>query len=102
MVSRDGAGLAEYKVSFEQEDTVHGEYSYGTEIGNLPSSDWDSGSDRDAFVPYPAQSNGNAFLFIMMDPDFSTGTNPGEVGQNFINIIRSNVSFNHEKEDYNE
>lgn len=80
MVSRDGNGLAEYKVSFEQEDTVHGEYSYGIEIGNLPSSDWDSGSDRDAFVPYPAQSNGNAFLFIMIDPDFSTGTNPGEVG----------------------
>ena len=80
MVSRDGTGLAEFNVSFEAEDTVHGEYSYGTEIGNLPSSDWDSGSDRDAFVTYPSTSNGNAFLFIMMDPDFSTGTNPGEVG----------------------
>ena len=80
MVSRDGNGLAEFNVSFEAEDAVHGEYSYGTEIGNLPSTDWDSGSDRDAFATYPSQSNGNAFLFIMMDPDFSTGTNPGEVG----------------------
>ena len=45
-------------------------------IGFLPSSDFDSGSDRDAFVTYPAQSNGNEILFVMMDPDFSTGTNP--------------------------
>lgn len=80
MVSRDGAGLAEFNVSFESEDAVHGEYSYGTEIGNLPSSDWQSNSDVTAFSTYPGQSNGNAFLFIMMDPDFSTGTNPGEVG----------------------
>lgn len=80
MVSRDGTGLAEYNVSFEQENAVHDEYSYGIEIGNLPSTDWDSGSDRDTFATYPSQSNGNAFLFIMMDPDFSTGTNPGEVG----------------------
>lgn len=80
MVSRDGTGLAEFNVSFESEDAVHGEYSYGTEIGNLPSSDWQSNSDVTAFSTYPGQSNGNAFLFIMMDPDFSTGTNPGEVG----------------------
>jgi hypothetical protein len=80
MVSRDGTGIAEYNVSFEQEDAVHGQYSYGTEIGNLPSSDWQSNSDATAFSTYPSQSNGNAFLFIMLDPDFSTGTNPGEVG----------------------
>lgn len=80
MVSRDGTGLAEYNVSFEQAEEVHGEYSYGTEIGNLPSSDWQSSSDVTAFPTYPDQSYGNAFLFIMMDPDFSTGTNPGEVG----------------------
>lgn len=80
MVSRDGPGLAEFNVSFESEDAVHGEYSYGTEIGNLPSSDWQSNSDVTAFATYPGTSNGNAFLFIMMDPDFSTGTNPGEVG----------------------
>lgn len=79
MVSRDGTGLAEYNVSFEQAEEVHGEYSYGTEIGNLPSSDWQSSSDVTAFPTYPSQSFGNAFLFIMMDPDFSTGTNPGEV-----------------------
>lgn len=80
MVSRDGTGLAEYNVSFEQADEVHGAYSYGTEIGNLPSTDWQSSSDVTAFPTYPSQSFGNAFLFIMMDPDFSTGTNPGEVG----------------------
>lgn len=80
MVSRDGTGLAEYNVSFEQAEEVHGEYSYGTEVGNLPSSDWQSSSDVTAFPTYPSQSFGNAFLFIMMDPDFSTGTNPGEVG----------------------
>jgi hypothetical protein len=80
MVSRDGTGIAEYNVSFEQEDAVHGQYSYGTEIGNLPSSDWQSNSDATSFVTYPSESNGNAFLFIMLDPDFSTGTNPGEVG----------------------
>lgn len=79
MVSRDGTGLAEYNVSFEQADEVHGEYSYGTEVGNLPSTDWQSSSDVTAFPTYPSQSFGNAFLFIMMDPDFSTGTNPGEV-----------------------
>lgn len=78
MVSRDGSGIAEYNVSFEAEDRVHDWFSYGVEIGNLPSSDWDSGSDRDEFVPYPSTPNGNAFLFIMMDPDFSTGTNPCE------------------------
>ncbi len=79
MVSRDGAGLAEYNVSFEQADTVHDQYSYGTEIGNLPSTDWQSDSDVTAFPTYPDVSYGNAFLFVMMDPDFSTGTNPGEV-----------------------
>jgi len=76
MVSRDGDGIAEYNVSFEPEDQTHGEYSYGMLIGFLPSDAFDSGSDRDAFVTYPAQSNGHAILFIMMDPDFSTGTNP--------------------------
>ena len=79
MVSRDGAGIAEYNVSFEQADTVHGEYSYGVEIGNLPSSDWQSNSDVTSFATYPGQTNGYAFIFVMLDPDFSTGTNPGEV-----------------------
>lgn len=79
MVSRDGTGLAEYNVSFEAADTFHEEYSYGTEIGNLPSTDWQSDSDVTAFPTYPSVSYGNAFLFIMLDPDFSTGTNPGEV-----------------------
>ena len=76
MVSRDGDGIADWNVSFEQEDAVHGEYSYGMLIGFLPSDDFDSGSDRDAFVTYPATSNGHVILFVMMDPDFSTGTNP--------------------------
>ena len=79
MVSRDGNGLAEYKVSFELENTDHThQFSYGTEIGNLPSNDWDSGSDVSVFATYPNSSNGSAFLFIMLDPDFSSGTNPGE------------------------
>lgn len=81
MVSRDGNGFADFNVSFELENTDHNhQFSYGTEIGNLPSSDWDSGSDRSQFATYPNASNGNAYLFIMMDPDFSSGTNPGEVG----------------------
>lgn len=79
MVSRDGDGIAEWNVSFEQEDAVHGEYSYGMLIGFLPSDAFDSGSDRDAFVTYPATSNGQVILFVMMDPDFSTGTNPGPI-----------------------
>lgn len=81
MVSRDGNGFADFNVSFELENTDHNhQFSYGTEIGNLPSSDWDSGSDRSQFATYPNASNGNAYLFIMMDSDFSSGTNPGEAG----------------------
>lgn len=76
---RDGDGEADYKWSFEPENAVHGEFSYGVEIGIYDSCDWDSGSDRDAFVTYPSTSNGNAFLFIMIDPDFTTGTNPAEI-----------------------
>ena len=76
---RDGDGEAEYVWSFEAEDTVHGEYSYGVEIGQYDSSDWDSGSDRDAFVTYPATNNGQCILFVMIDPDFTTGTNPAEI-----------------------
>lgn len=78
MVSRDGAGEAEYKVSFEAEDYVHGRYSYGPEIGNLPSSDWDSGSDRTAFPTYPDNTY-TTDLFVIIDPDFSTGSNPQNV-----------------------
>ena len=78
MVSRDSTGIAEYKCSFEGEFVQHGQYSYGMEIGNLPSSDWDSGSDRDAFPAYPATAY-YVDLFVMLDPDFSTGTNPQNV-----------------------
>ena len=78
MVSRDGAGEAEYKVSFEAEDYVHGRYSYGPEIGNLPSSVWDSGSDRTAFPTYPDNTY-TTDLFVIIDPDFSTGSNPQNV-----------------------
>lgn len=76
---RDGDGEADYVWSFENEDVVHGEYSYGVEIGIYDSSSWDSGSDRDAYATYPAQSNGNAFLFIFIEPDFTTGTNPAAI-----------------------
>ena len=76
---RDADGEAEYKWSFEAEDAVHGEYSYGCEIGQYDSHDWDSGSDRDMFVAYPSTSNGQAILFIMIDPDFTTGTNPADI-----------------------
>ena len=76
---RDGDGEADYVWSFEAEDAVHGEYSYGCELGYYDSSDWDSGSDRTAFVTYPSTSNGQCILFIMIDPDFTTGTNPAEL-----------------------
>lgn len=76
---RDGDGEADYVWSFEAEDAVHGEYSYGCEIGQYDSSDWDSGSDRDMFVTYPNTSNGQAILFVMIDPNFTTGTNPADI-----------------------
>ena len=74
-VSRDGNGEANYDVSFEAADTVHGEYSYGPTIGYYPSDDWDSGSDHDLWPVYPSTPY-QATLFVMIDPDFSTGTNP--------------------------
>ena len=74
-VSRDGDGEAEYNVSFEAADTQHGEFSYGPTIGYYPSNDWNSGSDHDAWPVYPSTPY-QATLFIMVDPDFSTNTNP--------------------------
>lgn len=74
-VSRDADGEANYDVSFEAADATHGEYSYGTAIGYYPSRDWDSGSDHDAWPVYPATPY-QATLFVFIDPDFSTGTNP--------------------------
>jgi hypothetical protein len=74
-VSRDGDGEAEYNVSFEAADTQHGEFSYGPTIGYYPSNDWNSGSDHVAWPVYPSTPY-QATLFIMVDPDFSTNTNP--------------------------
>lgn len=76
---RDGDGEADYIWSFEAADAVHGEYSYGTLIGQYDSSDWQSNSDATAYVTYPGTSNGQAILFIMIDPDFTTGTNPADL-----------------------
>lgn len=77
-VSRDGSGEAEYIVSFEEEDKVHGEYSYGVVLGYYPSDCWNSNSWTDSWGIYPANT-GSIALFVMIDPDFSTNNNP----QNF-------------------
>lgn len=77
-VSRDGSGEADYIVSFEEEDKVHGEYSYGVLLGYYPSDCWNSNSWTDAWGIYPANT-GSIALFVMIDPDFSTNNNP----QNF-------------------
>ena len=75
-VSRDGDGLASYDVSFEAASADHsGAYSYGPNVGWYPSGAWDSGSWENLFPVYPDEG-GQATLFVFVDPDFTTGTNP--------------------------
>jgi len=75
---RDGSGEAGYAWSFEPELQVHGEFSYGVEVGQVQSADWDSGSDAQRFVTYPATA-GASRIFVFVDPDFTTGTNPSDI-----------------------
>ena len=92
-VSRDGDGIAEYKVSFEQELQVHGQYSYGMPIGYFPSTNWNGagngrggdngsygGSLNDKWVKYPATSY-QIVIYVFIDKDYSTGSNPQNVFQ---------------------
>ena len=75
-VSRDADGEAEYVCSFEAEDTDHtGTYSYGTQIGNYPSKQWDGSSWQTQWPVYPATPS-SLTMFVFIDPDFSTNNNP--------------------------
>lgn len=74
-VSRDADGEANYDVSFEAANTAHGSWSYGPIIGYYPSEQWDSGSWQNGWPVYPANPSAIT-LFVFVDPDFSTGTNP--------------------------
>ena len=75
-VSRDGDGEADYVCSFEAEDTDHtGSFSYGTQIGNYPSKQWDGSSWQTAWPVYPATPS-SLTMFVFIDPDFSSNNNP--------------------------
>ena len=78
-VCRDATGEAEYECSFELANADHTTLmSYGTPVGYLTSSDWESGSDTTTFTNYPAEA-GSTHIFLFVDPNFSTGTNPQNV-----------------------
>lgn len=86
-VCRDADGIAEYKCSFEGEFVQHGQYSYGMQVGFFPSTDWNKaggggggygGSLNDKWVKYPAQSY-QIIIYVFIDKDFSTGSNPQNV-----------------------
>jgi hypothetical protein len=75
-VSRDADGEAEYVCSFEAENTDHtGSYSYGTQIGNYPSKQWDDSKWQNEWPVYPATPS-SLTMFVFIDPDFSTNNNP--------------------------
>ena len=78
MVSRDGAGIANYDVSFESADADHnpstapgGVFSNGVMIGVLNRSPYDG---WDHFAKYPATPMQSINLFVHMDPDFQAGS----------------------------
>ena len=74
-VCRDADGEAEYVCSFEAENTDHtGTYSYGTQIGNYPSKQWDDDKWENEWPVYPATPN-SLTMFVFVDPDFSSNTN---------------------------
>lgn len=75
-VSFDGTGEANYDVSFEASDTVHGEFSYGPYLGWYPSNDFREGSWQNKWAVYPATTSGNITICVMLDKDFETVTNP--------------------------
>ena len=75
-VSRDGAGEADYICSFESENADHtGSYSYGTQIGNYPSKQWDDSKWQNEWPVYPATPS-SLTMFVFIDPDFSSNNNP--------------------------
>jgi hypothetical protein len=74
-VCRDADGEAEYVCSFEAENTDHtGTYSYGTQIGNYPSKQWDDDKWENEWPVYPATPS-SLTMFVFVDPDFSSNTN---------------------------
>ena len=74
-VCRDADGEAEYVCSFEAENTDHtGSYSYGTQIGNYPSKQWDDDKWQNEWPVYPATPS-SLTMFVFVDPDFSSNTN---------------------------
>lgn len=75
-VSRDGDGEADFNVSFEAADEAHGPFSYGPTLGYYPSDDFDSSALASSWPVYPSEVTSQATLFVMVDPDFSTGSNP--------------------------
>lgn len=78
-VSRDGDGEATFDCSFEAANVDHtGTFSYGTEVGYMTSDDWDSGSWENTFPVYPSTPR-TCTLFVFIDPDFTSGTNPQEL-----------------------
>lgn len=75
-VSRDGNGEADYICSFESENADHtGSYSYGTQIGNYPSKQWDDSKWQNEWPVYPATPS-SLTMFVFIDPDFSSNNNP--------------------------
>lgn len=75
-VSRDGNGEAEYICSFESENADHtSSYSYGTQIGNYPSKQWDDSKWQNEWPIYPATPS-SLTMFVFIDPDFSSNNNP--------------------------
>lgn len=78
-VSRDGDGEANFDCSFEGAAVDHtGSYSYGMEVGYMTSNNWDSGSWDRTFPVYPATPM-SCTLFVFIDPDFTSGTNPQQL-----------------------
>ena len=75
-VSRDDNGEAEYICSFESENADHASsYSYGTQIGNYPSKQWDDNKWQNEWPVYPATPS-SLTMFVFIDPDFSSNNNP--------------------------
>lgn len=86
-VCRDGDGIAEYNCSFEGELAQHTQFSYGMQVGFIPSTDWNGagngkkgygGTLNNKWVKYPANAY-TIVIYVFIDKDFSTGSNPQNV-----------------------
>lgn len=74
-ICRDADGEADYVCSFEAENADHTDtFSYGTQIGNYPSKQWDDDSWKTEWPVYPATPS-SLTMFVFVDPDFSSNTN---------------------------